>query len=600
MRAGAVLRSSNEAFSALQSGAKAKADFERKFFGVDSDTWLEDFKREYAELSDKRYHYSAQHKELCAKILVGLKEREIDLATTRGFEKVSREKHPNEKLPVPPANEPILIRRSTVPPEGLFLEEAVDKVPWVNRCLSIKASNQASIPIRVMRRQDGDEPDEKDEESPAARRLLRLLERSNAHMSGTDLIESISVWMNTRQALVWMMWDPKRQHTTPKEAAKAGLPNALYCLPAHRCVGMMWEGSLLYYRVTGADGLAIPSWQIIRIGFYNPKEEFRCLSPLSAAFQCADTDYAMDLYNANIFENGLKLSGVLSFKNALSDEKRANYENLVQQYVGVGNSHAVLVLDGDASFETMAAGTKDMDYKGLADLNKQKLTGVMGVPRAMLGDMEGSRSLASATVSRKSFWQDTNVPELGRIIDKLNVALVPYAGDADVYFEPDYSKVEALSDDRSDFAQAFLQVSQAIVQLNQIQAVNPEDIASILEEKFGVKVQGEAPLDTYGEDEEIMAESASVQLVKMVKNMVLDRMRLDPSLEVEIVPVDRVARAARKLGMKPTLARTLAEAIAKNISALGRDREKVAQYFDGLKVIAGPKNENQNKVERLA
>lgn len=62
MRAGAVLRSSNEAFSALQSGAKAKADFERKFFGVDSDTWLEDFKREYAELSDKRYHYSAQHK----------------------------------------------------------------------------------------------------------------------------------------------------------------------------------------------------------------------------------------------------------------------------------------------------------------------------------------------------------------------------------------------------------------------------------------------------------------------------------------------------------------------------------------------------------
>lgn len=565
---------------ALHTGAQRSLELEKQLFGVESKSWAKEIADELKELQSESEQ--KKHKDLSLRILSGFMREELDARIDGALGKSS---HAGEKLQDPPAIEPILIRRVTVPPESSFLEEAVDKVPWVNRCLNLKALNIGTVPIRAMRRQKGDNPAEIDEDSPKARALLRLLERPNAHMSGTDLIEAISTWMNTRQALVWMMWDPKRAETT-QEQAKGKLPNALYCLPAHRCVGMMWEGSLLYYRVTGAGGLSIPAWQIIRIGFYNPKEEFRCLSPLSAAFQCADTDYAMDLYNSNIFENGLKLSGLISFKNNISDEKRQSYENLMRQQVGVGNAHTILVLDNEANFQPMVSGTKDMDYKGLADSNKNKLTGEFGVPRAMLGDMEGSRSLASATIARRSFWSDTLVVELRKIVNKLNVGLVPYASDPDLYLEEDLSTIEALSEDRGEFATAFLAVSQALVQLESIEAVGQEDITSLLQGKFGVEVQGQTPEDTYEEDEEIMAEeSVGVALIKRVKGLVLNRMSLDSTL-FEAVPQDRVKRLAQKHGMKRALAKEFAAKLARCVAEFGDDKDKVAKYFDGLKVIA--------------
>jgi HK97 family phage portal protein len=569
----------------LHKAAQRASGQVEQIFGVDSKEWSKELSDELKELRSPNFQ-NGEHKNICQKIIQGFTRGEIDAAM--------RASHKGEELPSPPAREPILIRRVTVPPEGLFLEEAVDKVPWVNRCLNLKAMNIGSLPLRVMRRQKNpEEPAENDTESTQARHLLRLLERPNAHQSGTDLIEAISIWMNTRQALVWMMWEPKRQETKPEEA-KGKLPAALYCLPAHRCVGMMWEGSLLYYRVTGAGGLSIPAWQIIRIGYYNPKEEFRCLSPLSASFQCADTDYAMDLYNSNIFENGLKTSGILSFKQEVSDEKLQKYQDLVQQSSGVGNAHTVLVFGQEAIFETTAAGTKDMDYKGLAEANKNKITGSFGVPRAMLGDMEGARSLASATVARKSFWQDSLIPDSRRIIDKLNVHLVPFAGDEDIYLEPDLSKIEALADDRGEFATAFMNVSTALVALNQIQAVNQEDMASVLEDKFGIKVQGEEEQDPYEDDEEIMSESASVLLVKQLKGLVLNRMKLDISLGLEAVPLDRVIRLAQKYGMKKGLAQDFAANLAKNVSVFKNDADKVAAYFDGLKILAERRAKTKN------
>src|SRR6185437_7268013 len=138
----------------------------------------------------------------------------------------------NKKMPLPPANEPVFIRRIVVAPDPLRYEEATDKVVWVKRCLDIIANSIASIPIRVMRRSGGrfgTDAGEPDYESDSARLLLRLLERPNAHQSGSDLIEAMSIWTNVRQCILWMMWEPGRARTKQEEAAKVA-PRALYCL----------------------------------------------------------------------------------------------------------------------------------------------------------------------------------------------------------------------------------------------------------------------------------------------------------------------------------------------------------------------------------
>lgn len=416
------------------------------------------------------------------------------------------------KLPLPPANEPVFIRRIVIPPEPLRLEEAVDKVVWVKRCLDIIAQSVSSIPLRVMRRAGGrfgTDAGEPDYDSVPARRLLRLLERPNAHQSGTDLLEAMSIWTDVRQLILWMMWEPGRARTKPSEA-KNKIPDALYCLPAHRAVGMMSEGSLYYWRINGAGGeySAIPAWQTIRIGDYNPKEELRGNSPLASAYQTADTEFATEIYHANLFERGLMVSGFVSIDaENLSNEERSRYQTLFDQMSGVGNAFAVAVIGKKADYKSMTMNQKDMDYKGLSEVNKRKIAGAMGVPLFMLGEPEAGGKL-SAIEARKSFWQDRVIPKAKRIVNKLNVHLVPYFGDENIYLELDTSQIEALSEDRTEFAQAFNQTAQGIAQLTSSGVMSPEDAQKTLQDRFGMEIDGPS-LDFYAsEEEEIETEDA--------------------------------------------------------------------------------------------
>lgn len=526
----------------------------------------------------------------------------------------------SSKLPLPPANEPIFIRRMVIPPDPLRLEEAVDKVVWVKRCLDIIAQSIASIPIRVMRRNGGrfgTDTGEPDYSSDSAKLLLRLLERPNAHQSGTDLIEAMSIWTNVRQCILWMMWEPKRAQTTPQETKNAP-PRALYCLPAHRSVGMMSEGSLYYWRINGAAGQysSIPAWQTIRIGDYNPKEELRGNPPLLSAFQAADTEYATEIYHANLFERGLMVSGFVTIDaENLSKEERERYQTMFDQMSGVGNAFSVAVIGKKADYKSMTMNQKDMDYKNLSQVNKKKIAGAMGVPLFMLGEPDAGGKI-SAIEARKSFWQDRVIPQGKKLINKLNVQLVPYFNDPDIYLELDTSNIEALAEDRTDFATAFFQAAQGIAQLQPIGVLNQDDIKKILQDRFGMEVEGEAPENFYGEDEEIETEDAEnedeiipadndeldasaeldakimavagrVPAVRQVKQIVIDWIKLGKR---KAFPDGKVFSAMTRHGVTREAAGILTERIrAKTESFASAD--DAAKYFDKLEkqVRAGAK-----------
>lgn len=509
------------------------------------------------------------------------------------------------KLPLPPANEPIFIRRVVIPPEPLKLEEAVDKVVWVKRCLDIIANSIASIPIRVMRRPGGrfgTDAGEPDYESDAARLLLRLLERPNAHQSGTDLLEAMSIWLNVRQCILWMMWEPERAKVSPEEAAKKP-PRALYCLPAHRAVGMMSEGSLYYWRLNGAAGeyAAIPAWQTIRIGDYNPKEELRGNPPLLSAFQTADTEYATEIYHANLFDRGLMVSGFVTIdSDNMSDEEFKRYQAMFDQMSGVGNAFSVAVIGKKANYKSMTMNQKDMDYKGLSEANKKKIAGALGVPMFMLGEPDAGGKI-SAIEARKSFWQDRVIPQQKKLINKLNVHLVPYFSDPDIYLEGDTSNIEALAEDRTDFAQAFYQTSQAISSLTSSGVMSPEDAAKVLQERFGMEVEGQPADDPYPEEEEIETEGAEnedeildeeldekimalngrIPALRQAKNHVINWLN-GGAPNGKPFPRGQIFSALTSNGVNPAAAGVITERISVAVESLERNTDRVARYFSRL------------------
>jgi len=370
---------------------------------------------------------------------------------------------------------------------------------------------------------------------------------------------------------------------------------------------MMSEGSLYYWRINGAAGeySTIPAWQTIRIGDYNVKEEFRGNPPLGAAFQTADTEYAAEIYHANMFERDLMVSGFVTIDaETLSSEERARYEAMFDQMSGVGNAFSIAVIGKKADYKPMTMNQKDMDYKSLSEANKKKIAGAMGVPMFMLGEPDAGGKI-SAIEARKSFWQDRVIPQGKKLINKLNVHLVPYFQDPDIYLELDTSNIEALAEDRTDFATAFYQASQAISQCVSSGVMTAEEGAAVLRDRFGIEAEGLGVENIYGELEEIeteddteepneeelldedeedalsgkiMAVAGRVPAIREAKNVVVLWLR---DGKKKAFPAKNVFDALTRNGIKSSAAGALTERFRAKASEF-KAPEDAANYFDAL------------------
>ena len=391
--------------------------------------------------------------------------------------------------------EPLIQRiPPTVNPELLRYEDAFEKNSWMYRAVVAKAFNIGEVPLKVVKRNaDGTTEDDNSDEGKA---LLKLITNPNSKMAGNDLVEAIVICKNVRQALLWMSWgDPtKGPRDTLPQSGKAKPPINLFLLPAHKTFAETKDNRLIGWKVRDT-GTFIPAAQVIQFAFYNPRDPYRGLPPASAAFQSIDTDYALEMHNANFFENGMRLSGLISLEGTISEEKRARIEAAVDSLTGVGNSHTLLTLDNGAKFTSMAAERKDMDFQNLGGANRDKIGSAFGVPRLVFGDpIDANRT--TAEVSRKMFWLDTLLPEMRDIEDQLNTNLVqPYYGD-NLLLQFDRSQIEALSENRTEFATAFFQLMQGMQLGIAAQVLTPQEARDVIRENFGLNIEDEISIES--------------------------------------------------------------------------------------------------------
>jgi HK97 family phage portal protein len=403
----------------------------------------------------------------------------LDLAPVRGFSPVRKAEDA----------EPLIQRKPpTVNPEALRYEDAFERNAWIYRAVIAKASNIGEVPLKVTRLMaDGSR---QDDNSPNAQAILKLMNRPNSKMAGNDLLEAIVITKNLRQCLLWMSWgapeDGKPGTKTP--------PKNLFVLPAHKTFAKTDQNKLMGWQVRDTQTF-IPAWQVIQLAFYNPRDPYRGLPPASAAFQSADTDYALEIHHANFFENGMKLSGMISFDDPLTEERRVRVEAMVDALTGVGNAHSIITLDNKAKFQSMIAEQKDMDFKNLSEKNRDKVGASFGVPRLVFGDpIDANRT--TAEVSRKMFWLDVLLPEMRDIEDQLNANLVHPYYDETLYLEFDRSKIEALSENRTEFSTAFFSLMQGLAlgigaSDGSGQFLTAAECREILREHFGLNLDEE-------------------------------------------------------------------------------------------------------------
>lgn len=381
-------------------------------------------------------------------------------------------------------NEPVIGRRGDGQPERLPLELAACLNVWAYRCRRALMANISSAPLIGRNKKTGEliDTNKGDALAVAARDLLALIENPNSEQSGNDLVESIVDWMNVRQAFIWMV----PTNDSPTDDKKR--PILLKMLPAERVAPVRDKfGLLTAWEVKGgAAPLIIPEWQVIRIGFHNPKDPLRGLPPMSVAFMSADLGYAIQLHHIGYFDRGAKLSGVLAPKGDVGEGLQLRMQAAADSVTGVSNSHQLLVLPTEAEFTSFEDRVKDGDFQALSSIIRDEMAGAHGVPRFMLG-VPDDANRANSRDARRSFLQDTCIPQQKDIRDKLNRKLA-WRFHPDLLLDFDLSKVDALGEDRREFAGAMNQIASSFGVLVRQKIMTEKEARDVLRGKFGLNL----------------------------------------------------------------------------------------------------------------
>ena len=276
--------------------------------------------------------------------------------------------------------------------------------------------------------------------------IVQLFMKPNSMMSRFEMWEAIGTYLNlsgevflfVNQSLGGVIG----RGTAPAELIVVDPKLVKHTVEDGKVVGWSWNGQVPF-----------ETHELIQFKLFNPYNPIRGLSPLSAAKNEMNADYAAGVYNNQFFVNNATPDGVIEVDKDkeldigdLRKLKAMWYEN----HGGPANAHKTAFLLGGMSYKSMGFTQKDMDYIQGRGFSRDAVLSVFGVHPFVAGFYDsGTVTRATAKEAKRLFWTGTLKPQLIRIEEKLAVEFFPrYApGFVGVF---DYSEVEELQDDYTE------------------------------------------------------------------------------------------------------------------------------------------------------
>lgn len=187
--------------------------------------------------------------------------------------------------------------------------------------------------------------------------------------------------------------------------------------------------------------------QIGHYRFFDPLHRGRGLAPTEALAIELAQDHNAARYNEAFFERGAQLPWVMVFENGLSETQREDVEEqMLRDYSGLDNMWRPAVFEGNAKIEKIGMSQRDMDYHTLRQWVRDEVLAVIGTPKSELGIFQDANR-ASALVSKRVFWENTNLPLMRYYEDNTDSWLFSPVSGGTVFGAFDTSQIEALRDD---------------------------------------------------------------------------------------------------------------------------------------------------------
>jgi HK97 family phage portal protein len=247
-----------------------------------------------------------------------------------------------------------------------------DSVTWAFACISLIASTLASYPKRIT-----DLEGETIENPPAD--LAGLLDRPNQGSTWFDLIETVA----TELELLG------NSYVLKNEMNGMGQPKSLYRLRPDRVrIALARDGTVMGYVYSPDGQLMIPYDvdEVIHFKYPNPLDPHYGMGTVEAIAPALDQHSAQGLHVTGYFQNGARISGVLTIPETLSD---AQFERLKQSwqenYAGPANAFKLLIAEGAADYKAISQTPIASGVVDLMKITKDEILSGFGVPAPLLG-----------------------------------------------------------------------------------------------------------------------------------------------------------------------------------------------------------------------
>lgn len=290
------------------------------------------------------------------------------------------------------------------------VNEALDRVTWVFRCVDAIASNAARQEVIV---REGNPWDGEIIDSEQA--LYRIF-NSKAN-NGESAIAfryrlSAQLLLSRKGAFVQIV------------RSNRGEVLALYLLPPERMEPIKDEDDLVsgwkLSTTTNENGVVrtreqtFSADEVVWLRRPDPFDPYGALTPLKAAGLAIETDWLAKMYNRNFLLNDGRPGGMVVIKGDMMEEDKEELRARFSGGVARAGRISVIASEDGADFVDTAVTPRDAQYTESRQSTKDEILLAFGVPESVMANASG-RTFDNAEVERLVFWQETMLPHLDLI-----------------------------------------------------------------------------------------------------------------------------------------------------------------------------------------
>ena len=360
----------------------------------------------------------------------------------------------------------------TIDPPGTYQQsaEVYKRICWVFDCVRTIADAGASLPMKLYVKRLGKKTKSSTQRyavvkgamtqrdsgqwelAPDDHPFVVLMENPNPDELQYDLMESLLSYLELDGNGFWEV-----------ARAKDGTPLELWSMRPDRVsitprADGMGVKSYEFKASYAAKGVALPSDDVIGFRYFNPLNDWRGQSTLSAAAESVVIEEYCQRYNKSFFRNNATPEGYLYTETSMAKEQADRIAQAwSQKFRGVDKASKTAVLSGGLKYQQLGVNPRDMAFLNQRRLTREEILGVFRVPPGMVGLLEYTK-YDTYKLQEFAFYRLTIQPKMKKIAGALTrFANTEYAtGNELLWVEYDLS--EYLREDQNYKAERYLKL----------------------------------------------------------------------------------------------------------------------------------------------